>query len=85
MIRNFHGILSFDLAAASGAVDEGIFEDAFNSSPAIPVKEFDQSQRRFLSSFHSSFHQAKMSKISYRVFEIYLQIQIMIGKNVLKR
>jgi hypothetical protein len=27
------------LAAASGAVDEAIFEDAFNSSPAIPVTE----------------------------------------------
>jgi hypothetical protein len=33
----------FYLAAASGAVDEVIFEDAFNSSHAIPVKESDLS------------------------------------------
>ena len=27
----------FNLAAASGAVDEAIFEEAFNASHAIPV------------------------------------------------
>jgi hypothetical protein len=29
----------FYLASASGAVDEAIFEDAFNSTPAISVNK----------------------------------------------
>jgi hypothetical protein len=35
---NKYIFLSIFLAAASGAVDEAIFEEAFNSSHAIPVK-----------------------------------------------
>jgi hypothetical protein len=38
IINKYFFRLFFYLAAASGAVDEAIFEDAFNSSHAIPVK-----------------------------------------------
>lgn len=54
--------LFFYLAAASGAVDEGIFEDAFNASHPLPVRPIiheiiTMTRFRFSS---SSFLQAKM-------------------------